>query len=126
MVELADMADSDSVNSEEKQDADTSVDNICYVPSKQGNGKNASVEFADMVGKSSAESKVEQDMATSVDNICYEKIPCKQENEIVEKAVVADEGSVDSKEQDTGTSVDNVCHDKIQSKQYLLCQEPFT
>ena len=71
MVELADMADSDSVDSEEEQDADTSVDNVCYnkVHIKQGSG---SVELTDMVG--SAENKEEQDMATSVDNICYDKI----------------------------------------------------
>ena len=73
------MADSDSVDSEEEQDADTSVDNVCYdkIYIKQGSGKNASVELTDMVGKGSAESKEEQDMATSVDNVCYDKLPSK-------------------------------------------------
>ena len=75
-VELADMADSDSVDSKEEQD--TSVHNVCYdkVHIKQQSGKNASVELTDMVGKSSTDSK-EQDMATSVDNICYDKLPSK-------------------------------------------------
>ena len=76
-VELADMADSDSVDSTEEQD--TSVDNVCYdkVYIKQGSGKNVSVELTDMVvGKGSAESK-DQDMDTSVDNICYDQLPSK-------------------------------------------------
>ena len=78
-VELADMADSDSVDCKEKQDADTSVDNVCYdkVHIKQGSGKNASVELTDMVGKGSAENKDEQDIATSVDSVCYDKLPSK-------------------------------------------------
>ena len=70
------MADGDSVDSEEKQDVDTSVDNVCY-DKIQGSGKNASVELTDMVGKGSAENKEEQDMATSVDNICYDELPSK-------------------------------------------------
>ena len=75
-VELADMADGDSVDSEEKQDADTSIDNSCYdkIYIKQGS---ASVELTDMVGKSSAENKNEQDMAISVDNVCYDTLPSK-------------------------------------------------
>ena len=73
------MADSDSVDSKEEQDADMSVDNICYakVPSKQRSGKNAAVESDNMVGKVSAENKKEQGMATSVDNICYDTLPSK-------------------------------------------------
>ena len=73
------MADSDSVDSKEEQDADTSVDNVCYakikVPCKKGNGKNAPVELTDTVGKDSAENKDEQNMAISVDNVCYDKLP---------------------------------------------------
>ena len=86
-VELADMADSDSVDSKEKQDAATSVDNVCYdkVHIKQGSGKNASVELTDMVGRGSAENKEEQDVVTSVDNVCYDKLPSKL-NEVVSKA----------------------------------------
>ena len=78
-VELADLADSDSVDCEEKQDADTSVDNVCYdkVHIKQGSGKNTSVELTDMVGRGSAENKEERDMATSVDNVCYDKLLSK-------------------------------------------------
>ena len=78
-VELADMADSDSVDSKEEQDADTSVDNSCYdkIYIKQGSGKNASVELTDMVGKGSAKNKEDQVMATSIDNICYDKLPSK-------------------------------------------------
>ena len=72
------MANCDSVDSEEEQDADTSVDNVCYdkVHIKQGSVKNASVELTDMVSRGSAESK-EQDMDTSVDNICYGQLPSK-------------------------------------------------
>ena len=71
------MADSDSVDSEEEQDADTSVDNVCYdkVHIKQGSGKNASVELTDLEGKGSVENKEERDMATSLDNVCYDKLP---------------------------------------------------
>ena len=85
-VELADMADSNSIDSKEKQDAATSVDNSCYdkVHIKHGSGKNASVELTDMVSKGSAESK-EQDMDTCVDNICYDKLPSKL-NKVVSKA----------------------------------------
>ena len=78
-VELTGMANSDSVDSEEEQDADTSVDNVCYdkIYIKQGSGKNVSVELTDMVvGKGSAKSK-DQDMDTSVDNICYDQLPSK-------------------------------------------------
>ena len=69
------MADSDSVDSKEEQDADTSVYNVCYdkVHIKQGSGKNASVE---LVGRGSAGNK-EQDMDTSVDNVCYDQLPSK-------------------------------------------------
>ena len=76
-VELADMADSNSVDSKEEQD--TSVDNVCYdkVHIKQGSGKNASVELTDLEGKGRAENKEEQNMATSVDNVCYDKLPSK-------------------------------------------------
>ena len=76
-VELADMADSNSVDSKEEQD--TSVDNVCYdkVYIKQRSGKSASVELTDMVDKGSTESKEEQDMDTSVDNICYDQLPSK-------------------------------------------------
>ena len=78
-VELADIADSDSVDSKEEQDVDTSVDNVCYdkIYIKQGSGKNTSVELADMVGKGSSDNKEDQVMATSIDNICYDKLPSK-------------------------------------------------
>ena len=71
------MADSDC---KEEQDADTSVDNVCYDTIhiiKKVNGKNASVNLTDMVGKGGAESKEDQDTATSVDNICYNILPSK-------------------------------------------------
>ena len=74
------MADSDSVDSKEEQDADTSVDNVCYDTIhivKKVSGKNASVELSDMVGRGGAESKEDQDTATSVDNICYDILPSK-------------------------------------------------
>ena len=74
------MADSDSVDSKEEQDADTSVDNVCYDTIhivRKVSGKNASAELTDMVGKGGAESKEDQDMATSVDNICYNILPSK-------------------------------------------------
>ena len=121
------MADSDSVDSEEKQDPDTSVDNVCYdkIHIKQSSGKNASVELTDVMGRGSAENKEEQDVATSVDNVCYEKIPCKRGSAAVEEAVMMDESSVDSKEQDMGTSVDNTCYEKLQSRWYLLWSRAF-
>ena len=79
-MELADMADSDSVDSKEEQDADTSVDNICYmkikISSKTGSGKEAVVEETVMVDEGSVDSK-EQDMGTSVDNVCYDKLGSK-------------------------------------------------
>ena len=73
------MADGDSVDCEEEQDADTSVDNVCYdeIHIKQGSGKNASVELTDMERKGSAENKEEQDTSTSVDNVCYDELPSK-------------------------------------------------
>ena len=72
-VELDDMANNNSADSEEEQDTDTFFDNSIYakIPSKQQRGKNVSVE---LVGKGSAESKEEQDMAISVDNVCYDKL----------------------------------------------------
>ena len=73
-MELADMADS---NSEKEQDANTSVDNICYakikIQYKSGSGKDAVEKKADMIDNS----KQEQDMGTSVDNTCYEKLQSK-------------------------------------------------
>ena len=77
-MELADIAGSDYVDCKEEQDADTSVDNVCYDTIhiiKKVSGKNASVDLTDMVG--SAESKEDQDTATSVDNICYNILPSK-------------------------------------------------
>ena len=72
------MADSDSVDSKEEQDADTSVDNICYmkikISSKTGSGKE--VEETIMVDEGSVDCK-EQDMGTSVDNVCYDKLESK-------------------------------------------------
>ena len=80
-MELADMADSNSAESQEEQDADLSVNNVCHAkiknPRKRGSGKDASVELTDMVGKDSAENKDEQNMATSVDNVCYDGLPSK-------------------------------------------------
>ena len=76
-MELADMADS---NSEEEQDADTSVDNICYakikISCKSGNGKDA-VEKEVVMDESRVDSEKEQDVGTSVDNTCYEKLQSK-------------------------------------------------
>ena len=70
------MADS---NSEEEQDADTSVDNICYakikIPCKSGSGKDTVVKEVVMIDNS-VDSK-QQDMGTSVDNTCYEKLQSK-------------------------------------------------
>ena len=117
-VELADMADSDSVDSKEKQEIDTSVDNVCYakIPSKEGSGKNAAVELVGVVDKGCVNSKGEQDINVSVENVCYEKIKRGSEKDAVVETVMVDKGSVDCKEQDMGTSVDNVCYDKLESK----------
>ena len=73
------MADSDYINCKEEQDADTSVDNVCYdtIHIIKVSGKNASVELTDMVGRSSAENKEDQDTGASVDNICYNILPSK-------------------------------------------------
>ena len=72
------MADS---NSEEEQDADTSVDNICYtkikIPCKSGSGKDTIEKEAVMMDKGSVDSEKEQDVGTSVDNTCYEKLQSK-------------------------------------------------
>ena len=71
------MADS---NSEEEQDADTSVDNICYakikISCKSGSGKDA-VEKEVGMDESRVDSEKEQDVGTSVDNTCYEKLQSK-------------------------------------------------
>ena len=79
-MKLADMADSDSVDSKEEQDADTSVDNVCYtkikIPRKSGIEKDAVVEEAVMMDEGSVDSK-EQAVGTSVDNVCYEKLESK-------------------------------------------------
>ena len=73
------MADSDSVDSKDEQDADISVDNICYVKikisSKTGSEKDAVVETV-MMGEGSVDGK-EQDVGTSVDNVCYDKLESK-------------------------------------------------
>ena len=77
---FADIADSDSVDSKEKQEIDISVDNDCYakIQSKQESGKNAAVvELAGVVDKGIVDSTDEQNVAASVDNICYEKLPSK-------------------------------------------------
>ena len=73
------MADSNSNDSKEDQDADTFLDNGIYekIPSKKQKGKNASVELTDMVGRGNAENNEDQDMAISVDNICYDKLTSK-------------------------------------------------
>ena len=67
------MADSDSVDSKEEQDADTSVDNVCYakikISCKSGSGKDA-VEKEVVMDESHVDSEKEQD----VDNTCYEKL----------------------------------------------------
>ena len=72
------MADNNSNDSKEGQDADTLFDNGIYekIPSKKQKGKNASVELTDLVGRGSAENK-DQDMPISVDNICYDKLTSK-------------------------------------------------
>ena len=74
------MADSDSVDSKEEQDADMSVDNVCYtkikIPHKSGSEKDAVVEEAVMMDEGSVDSK-EQAVGTSVDNVCYEKLESK-------------------------------------------------
>ena len=71
------MADSNIVDSKEEQDADMSVDNVCYtkikIPCKRGGGKDAVLEEAVMMDESSVDSN-EQAMGTSVDNTCYEKL----------------------------------------------------
>ena len=73
------MADSDSVDSKDEQDAYISVDNICYVKikisSKTGSEKDAVVETV-MMGEGSVDGK-EQDVGTSVDNVCYDKLESK-------------------------------------------------
>ena len=73
------MADSDSVDSKDEQDADISVDNICYakikISSKTGSEKDAVVETV-MVDKGIVDCK-EQDVGTSVDNVCYDKLESK-------------------------------------------------
>ena len=73
------MADSDSVDIKEKQEADTSVDNVCYmkikIPCKSGSGKDV-VRQAVLMDESSVDCK-EQDTGTSVDNVCYEKLESK-------------------------------------------------
>ena len=68
------MADSNSGDSKEEQDANTSVDNVCYAEIRSG--KDAAVEEAVMIDKSSVDCK-EQDMGIPVDNICYEKLHSK-------------------------------------------------
>ena len=74
------MADSNSVASEEEQERNMSVDNICYtkikIACKSGSGKDAAVEEAVMVDESSVDTK-QQDMGISVDNTCYEKVKSK-------------------------------------------------
>ena len=71
------MADSDSIDSKEEQDADMSVDNVCYakikLPCKRGSGKDAVVKESVMMDEDSVDSK-EQAMGTSVDNTSYEKL----------------------------------------------------
>ena len=73
------MADSSNVDvdSKEEQDADMSVDNVCYakikIPCKRGGGKDAALEEAVMMDESSVDSN-EQALGTSVDNTCYEKL----------------------------------------------------
>ena len=73
------MVDSDSVDSKDEQDADISVDNICYVKikisSKTGSEKDAVVETV-MVDKGIVDCK-EQDKGTSVNNVCYDKLESK-------------------------------------------------
>ena len=70
------MANSDSVDSKEEQEAETSVDNVCYtkikIPCKSGSGNDV-VREAVIMDEGSVDSK-EQDVGTSVDNICYEKL----------------------------------------------------
>ena len=69
-------------NSEEEQDADISVDNICYakikLSCKSGSGKNAVEKEVVMMDESCVDSEKEQDVSTSVDNTCYEKLQSKQ------------------------------------------------
>ena len=79
-VELADMADSNSVDSKEEQEANTSVDNVCYtkikIPCKSGSEKDTVVEEAVMMDEGSVDRK-EQDVGTSVDNVCYDRLESK-------------------------------------------------
>ena len=119
-VELVDIADSDSVDSKEKQEMDTSVGNVCYakIPSKEGSGKNAAVvELAGVVDRCIVDSREEQDVDMAVENVCYEKIPSKEgsgKNAVVELVGVVDKGCVNSEEeQDVNVSVENVCYEKI-------------
>ena len=74
------MADSDSVDSKDEQDADISVDNVCYAKIKissktAGSEKDAVVETV-MMNEGSVDCK-EQDVGTSVDNVCYDKLESK-------------------------------------------------
>ena len=77
-MKFNDMADSDSVDSKEEQDADVAVDNVCYVkiklPCKRGSGKDVVVKESVMMDEGSVDSKKEQGEGVSVDNICYEKL----------------------------------------------------
>ena len=68
------MADSNSDDSKEDQDANASVDNVCYAEIRSG--KDASVEEDIMIDKGSVDCK-EQNMGIPVDNICYEKLQSK-------------------------------------------------
>ena len=69
------MADSDRVDSEEEQDAETSVDNVCYekikIAYKRGSG--------------------EQDTGTSVDSTCYEKLQSRSLNNVCKSVVVTNQ-----------------------------------
>ena len=68
------MADGDSVDSKEEQDADMAVDNVCYAEIKlPWSGKDPVVKESVMMDEDSVDSK-EQAMGTSVDNTCYEKL----------------------------------------------------
>ena len=68
-------------NSEKEQEADTSVDNICYakikIPCKSGSGKDTVEKEVVMIGKNRVDGEKEQDVGTSVDNTCYEKLESK-------------------------------------------------
>ena len=73
------MADSDSVDSKDEQDADISVDNICYakikISSKTASERDTVVETV-MMNECIVDCK-EQDVGTSVDNVCYDKLESK-------------------------------------------------